>query len=105
MVRWGQDSDPATTGQAMYDMYTTDLRPEVARIQQPVVVLGTWAGYAAYGATKASVQAVFQQQYAPLPHLTLLLSEAGKHFVMYDDAPLFFAQTDALLKQYSVAVK
>lgn len=105
VVRWGQASDPATTGQALYDMYTTDLRPEVARIQQPVLVLGTWAGYAAYGATKASVQAVFQRQYAPLAHLTLLLSEAGKHFVMYDDAPLFFAQTDALLKQYSVAVR
>jgi N-formylmaleamate deformylase len=103
VTRWGVASDPATTGQAMYDMYTTDLRPDVARIQQPVLVLGTWAAYAAYGATKAGVQGVFEQQYAPLPHLTLRMSEAGKHFVMYDDAPLFFAQTDNFLKQYSAA--
>jgi pimeloyl-ACP methyl ester carboxylesterase len=105
VARWGQASDPATTGQAMYDMYTTDLRPEVARIQQPVLVLGTWAAYAAYGATKAGVQQVFELQYAPVPHHTLVLSEAGKHFVMYDDPQLFFGQTDAFLKQPAVAVK
>jgi N-formylmaleamate deformylase len=99
VTRWGSASDPATTGQAMYDMYTTDLRPEVARIQQPVLVLGTWAAYVAYGATKAGVQGVFEQQYAPLPHLTLRMSEAGKHFVMYDDPQLFFASTDAFLQQ------
>jgi N-formylmaleamate deformylase len=103
VVRWGQASDPTTTGQAMYDMYTTDLRPDVARIQQPVLVLGTWAAYAAYGATKAGVQGVFEQQYAPLPHLTLRMSEAGKHFVMYDDPQLFFASTDAFLKQSGAA--
>jgi len=105
VTRWGQASDPATTGQAMYDMYTTDLRPEVARIQQPVLVLGTWAGYAAYGATKAGVQQVFELQYAPVPHHTLVLSEAGRHFVMYDDPQLFFAQTNAFLRQSAVAVK
>jgi N-formylmaleamate deformylase len=105
IVRWGQASDPATTGQAMYDMYTTDLRSEVGRIQQPVLVLGTWAGYAAYGATKAGVQQVFAQQYAPVAHHTLVMSEAGKHFVMYDDPQLFFNQTDAFLKQPAGAAK
>jgi N-formylmaleamate deformylase len=49
------------------------------------------------------VQGVFEQQYALLPHLTLRMSEAGKHFVMYDDPQLFFASTDAFLKQSGVA--
>jgi pimeloyl-ACP methyl ester carboxylesterase len=105
VARWGQASDPATTAQAMYDMYTTDLRPGLGRIQQPVLVLGTWAAYQALGATKASTQAVFEAQYAGLPHQTLVLSEAGRHFLMYDDLPLFFAQTDAFLKQPTVALK
>jgi N-formylmaleamate deformylase len=99
VARWSQASDPATTAQAMYDMYTTDLRPGLGRIQQPVVILGTWAAYQQFGATKASTQTVFETQYAALPHKTLVLSEAGKHFLMYDDQPLFFAQTDAFLKQ------
>ncbi|RZK57078.1 MAG: alpha/beta hydrolase, partial [Hymenobacter sp.] len=105
VARWGQTSDPATTAQAMYDMYTTDLRPGLGRIQQPVVILGTWAAYQQFGATKASTQAIFETQYAALPHKTLVLSEAGRHFVMYDDQPLFFAQTDAFLKQAAKAGK
>jgi N-formylmaleamate deformylase len=103
--RWGAASDPATTGQAMYDMYTTDLRADVARIQQPVLVLGAWAAYAPYGATKESTKAIFAQQYAKLPHTQIEMSEAGRHFLMYDDTAWFLAQTDAFLKQPAVAKK
>lgn len=105
VARWSQVSDPATTAQAMYDMYTTDLRADLARIQQPVLVLGTWAGYAAYGATKEGVRATFTRQYAQLPQARIELSEAGRHFLMYDDTAWFFAQTDAFLRQPAVAVK
>ena len=99
VARWGVASNPATVGEAFYDLYTTDLRPELARVQQPVLVLGTWAGYKAYGATKAGVQSVFDTQYAAVPHHTIVLSENGKHFLMYDDPQLLLGQTDAFLKQ------
>jgi len=105
VARWGVDSDAATVAQAMYDMYTTDLRADVARITQPVLVLGTWAAYKQYGATKESTRAIFAQQYARLPQARIELSEAGRHFVMYDDTAWFFGQTDAFLKQPLVATK
>jgi len=105
VARWGLASDPATVGQAMYDMYTTDLRPDVARIKQPVLVLGTWAAYKQYGATKESTRAIFAQQYAQLPQARIEMSEAGRHFVMYDDTAWFFGQTDAFLKQQPLAKK
>lgn len=104
VARWGLASDPGTVAQAMYDMYTTDLRADIARIGQPVLVLGSWAGYQQYGATKASTGAIYTQQYAKLPQARIELSEAGRHFLMYDDAPWFFAQTDAFL-QSPVAAK
>ena len=99
VARWGLASDPATVAQATYNMYTTDLRAELARIQQPVLVLGSWAGYQQYGATKESNRAIFTQQYARLPQARIELSEAGRHFLMYDDPQWFFAQTDAFLRQ------
>ncbi|QNE39127.1 alpha/beta hydrolase [Hymenobacter sp. NBH84] len=102
---WSVASNPATVGQAMYDMYTTDLRPDVARIQQPVLVLGAWAAYKAYGSTKESTRAIFEQQYAKLPQHRIEMSEAGKHFLMWDDTQWFLAQSDAFLKQYAVAKK
>ncbi|MBG8555858.1 alpha/beta fold hydrolase [Hymenobacter guriensis] len=105
VTRWGLASDPATVAQAMYDMYTTDLRPEVARVQQPVLVLGAWAAYQAYGSTKESTRAVFEQQYAQLPRHRVEMSEAGKHFLMYDDTQWFFQQADAFLREQAVAKK
>jgi N-formylmaleamate deformylase len=105
VARWGLASDPGTVAQAMYDMYTTDLRPDVARIKQPVLVLGTWAAYKQYGATKESTRAIFTQQYALLPQARIELSEAGRHFLMYDDKAWFFGQTDAFLKQPALAQK
>ncbi|MBC8084778.1 MAG: alpha/beta hydrolase [Hymenobacter sp.] len=105
LSRWGQLSDPATVAQAMYDLYTTDLRQDIARIQQPVLVLGAWAAYKQYGSTKESTKAIFDQQYARLPQHHVEMSEAGRHFLMYDDTAWFFAQTDAFLKQKSVVNK
>jgi len=105
VARWGLASDPTTVGQAMYDMYTTDLRADVARIKQPVLVLGTWAAYKQYGATKEGTRATFTQQYAQLPQARIEMSEAGRHFIMYDDTAWFFGQTDAFLKQPALARK
>lgn len=105
VMRWGMASDPATTAQAMYDMYTIDLRRDISRIKQPVLVLGAWAAYAQYGSTKESTRAIFAQQYAGLPQVRIELSEAGRHFLMYDDTAWFLAQADAFLKQPAVAKK
>lgn len=104
-MRWGQLSDRATVAQAMYDLYTTDLRPDVARIQQPVLVLGAWAAYKPYGSTKESTKAIFEQQYARLPQHRVEMSEAGRHFLMWDDTQWFLSQTDAFLQQHALAKK
>jgi pimeloyl-ACP methyl ester carboxylesterase len=105
IARWGTASNPATTAQAMYDMFTTDLRADLGRVQQPVLVLGAWAAYKQYGSTKESTQAIFTQQFAKLPQARIEMSEAGRHFLMYDDAAWFLTQTDGFLKQNGVARK
>ncbi|TGE25286.1 alpha/beta hydrolase [Hymenobacter aquaticus] len=105
VARWGTASDPATVAQSMYDMMTTDLRPALARVQQPTLVLGAWAAYKQFGSTKESTRAIFTQQYAKLPQVRIEMSEAGKHFLMYDDTQWFFTQADAFLKQTAVAKK
>lgn len=104
-ARWSVASDPATVAQAYYDLMTTDLRSDIARIQQPVLVLGAWAAYKQFGSTKESTKAIFDQQYAKLPKHQVEMSEAGKHFLMYDDTSWFFALTDAFLKQHALAKK
>ena len=85
LAQWGETSDRNTTTQAMYELMTTDLRPALAGSHTPTLVLGSWASYAPYGATQASTQAIFEQQYAALPGVRIKLSEGGYHFLMWDD--------------------
>lgn len=97
LAGWGRASDPNSVAQAMYELYTTDLRADLGAIRQPALVLGAWAAYQPYGATLASTRAIFEAQYARLPQHQVEMSAAGKHFLMYDDPAWFFQQTDAFL--------
>lgn len=88
IVQWGLQSDRKTTANAMYELWTQDLRPQLPRIQVPTTVLGSWAAYARMGSTEASTRALFERQYQGLAQLDLRMSAAGYHFLMWDDAAL-----------------
>jgi len=88
IVQWGLQSDRKTTANAMYELWTQDLRPQLARIQVPTTVLGSWAAYARMGSTEASTRALFERQYQGLAQLDLRMSAAGYHFLMWDDTAL-----------------
>lgn len=82
---WGRASDRATTAQAMYELMTTDLRPQLSKVASPTLVLGAWAAYAPMGSTKESTAGIFRAQYASLPGVRIEMSEDGYHFLMWDD--------------------
>ena len=64
-TKWGLASDPNTVAQAMYEMLTTDLRPDLAHIKAPTLVIGTWIGLRQY-ATREQIEKNFREQYAGL---------------------------------------
>lgn len=82
--QWSADSDRQTTAAAMHALMTTDLRPQLAQVTPPVLVLGAWEAYAQYGATQASTEAVFQSQYAGLADKRIAMAASGYHFLMWD---------------------
>jgi len=96
---WSSACDFDTVGQSMYDMYTHDLRDELADVTVPTVVLGSWIAYKDYGSTKESTRRIFESQFKLLPDCQIVMSEAGKHFLMWDDAELVTRQLDALLER------
>jgi pimeloyl-ACP methyl ester carboxylesterase len=97
LVDWGRRSDKATTAQAMYEMWSADLRPALAGIQRPTLVLGSWAAYAPMGVTQASTTQLFERQYQTLSGVKIQLSAAGFHFLMWDDAAWLVNQTRAFM--------
>jgi len=80
-----------------------DLRPDLARITSPTLLLGTWAGLhdqlAKYGMSLSRQDAVntFREQFSGLSHLHFAMAETARHFIMFDDPRWFFAELDAFL--------
>lgn len=95
---WSMTSDPLAVGNAMFDLYTTDLREAIANIDLPVLVLSTWIAYKDYTTREKSVATV-EEQFAKLPQQTIRVSDTAKHFLMLDEPKWFFAELDTFLKQ------
>lgn len=84
-VEWSMKSDIETINQAMYDLYTTDLRDDISAIEVPILVLGAWKGYENYGITKQRTKEMLKDQYEEAQEVEIKVSDSGKHFLMWDD--------------------
>ncbi|MGV8960475.1 MAG: alpha/beta fold hydrolase [Stenotrophomonas sp.] len=89
---WSRSSDRTATANAMYDMMVTDLRGELGAVTSPTLVLASWAAYQPYGATLESTRGIFASQYARLDGVRIEMSQAGYHFLMWDDPQWLQAQ-------------
>jgi N-formylmaleamate deformylase len=89
--------DPATQGEVMYELFSIDLRPEMYKLQCPVLVLGDWISYKSYGATRENVIEKYQQQFGKAAHVTIEINDSSKHFIMYDEPAWFFGAMDKFL--------
>ena len=96
IMDWSRHSDRKTMGTAMYELMTTDLRDALAKITSKTLVIGTWIAYKEY-ATRDQVEANFNAQYAKLKNYRLVLADDARHFVMLDDAPMFYRTVDKFL--------
>lgn len=95
---WGLQSDRRITAQAMYELMTTDLRPQLAAVKSPTLVLGAWSAYKPYGSTKESTAQIFRTQFAKLEGMRLEMSDEGYHFLMWDDPKWLQSHVAGFLK-------
>ncbi len=91
-------SDRDTVAEAMSELMTTDIRPEMANIRVPVLVLGSWIEYKNYGATHDSTLALYSKQFEKLQGVKIVLSDTSKHFIQLDAPDWFYAQIDQFIK-------
>jgi len=95
--KWGMDSDPASVNQAMFEMMTTDLRQKITTVKTPTLVMGSWIAYKDYGMSHERLKASYGAQYNNMDNHTLVITDTGKHFIMWDDPDFYFAKMDAFL--------
>jgi pimeloyl-ACP methyl ester carboxylesterase len=98
VVDMGLRSNSRVIGQAMGEMYTTDIRGIVNAIKQPVLVLGAWYAYRDWGVTKESVRAGFEAQFNVIPNARVAMANTAYHFIFYDEPEWFFQTVDEFLQ-------
>lgn len=93
---WVSQSDRKTMATSMYQMLSHDLRPALARIKAPTLVLGAGAAYRDF-LPRAAVEAMFQAQYSALQGVQFELDDNARHFIMYDDPEWLYARIGKFL--------
>ena len=88
-------SDPAASGQAMYDLITSDLRPELARIRVPLTVL--YVTPTGAPVTDAQMDQFYATSYSGAPQAVLKRIPDSAHFIMLDSPAAFQAELKAFL--------
>lgn len=95
LVGHSMTSDLAAVGQAMYDLATTDLRPDVARIKVPMRVL--YVTPTGAPVTDAQMDEFYKLSYSGAPQAVLKRIPDSAHFIMFDAPAAFQAELKALL--------
>ena len=95
---WSATSDPATVGTAVYEMMTTDLRQQIARIKSPVLLFAA-ADSAPDAASRKRLASSYEAQVAKVPQTRVVLAERARHFIMLDDPAFLLSTMDAFLKE------
>jgi pimeloyl-ACP methyl ester carboxylesterase len=97
-VEWSMESDRETTGQALYELMTTDYRDDLAEINTPILVLGAWYSGKAYGLTEESAKKTFETQYQLANNVQIEMAPTAHHFIMWDNPEWFMEKVTAFIK-------
>lgn len=88
-------SDPTVSGQAMYDLITTDLRPELKTITVPMTVL--WVRAPSAPISAAQMAEFYRLSYANAPQAVVTQVPDSYHFIMFDAPERFRRELAAFL--------
>jgi pimeloyl-ACP methyl ester carboxylesterase len=94
ILGWLKTSDPKTVGEALVEDATTDVRPDLPAVKQPVTVLYAVAS----PANKPMADALYGEAYKPLAGVKLVPVENSEHFIMLDQPARFEQEVEAFLR-------
>jgi N-formylmaleamate deformylase len=96
LVKWGLASDRTAVADALAELYETDLRPDLARIKTPTLVLAAWQSYAQFTDHDRHVKAL-HDQFDALPGVQIEINDTAVHFIMWDDPQWMFSLMERFL--------
>lgn len=98
-AQWVARSDRKTIATALADQMATDLRPSLASIKIPVLIIGTWYFGKTYQSKPiAEGYRMHEEFYRTLPHHTVRLTETAKDFMHWDEQAWFINELKLFLE-------
>jgi pimeloyl-ACP methyl ester carboxylesterase len=91
IATWQYISNRRTLALTLIDLATTDLRKDLVRIKQPILVLGS------IYKTKENSYKLIGEQFKEAKQATIHVADS-KHFIMYDQPQWFYDEIDSFLK-------
>jgi pimeloyl-ACP methyl ester carboxylesterase len=94
VVEWSLASDRASFAGAMHALMTSDMRPQLASIRQPVTVMIAANPFA----PRERVEPLYRAAYDGLAGVKLRVVENSYHFIMFDQPEAFASELRAALR-------
>ena len=91
IAQWNYNGHRKTLALSLLEISTTDLRNDIARIKQPVLILGS------IYQTKENSFKILEEQYKNVQSKTIRVADS-KHFIMYDAPVWMYNEIDNFLK-------
>jgi pimeloyl-[acyl-carrier protein] methyl ester esterase len=95
IAEWGAVSDTTVVARAIYDDLTLDLRPGLAAMTTPVVLL--FPDAVPVGMPAGMADPMYRRLYADAKTVTPVLVSDSAHFIMLDQPEVFARELDAFL--------
>jgi pimeloyl-ACP methyl ester carboxylesterase len=90
-------SDRAVVAEALVEDLLTDMRPDMASIKTPTLMLYEYDASSKMP-DPAAYEALVKDGYKTMPNVTLVRMDDSKHFIMYDQPVKFDAAVEGFLK-------
>lgn len=97
VASWSAASDRSVVANAMVEDMLTDVRPQLASIKTPALVLYEYDASMPMLHADA-YEATLKSSYASMPNVTLVRMDDSRHFIMYDQPAKFDAALQGFLK-------
>ena len=92
---WVEKADARVSGEALYEDFVTDLRPDLAQIATPITLVFP---YSPAAMPKERAEPFYHGEYAKAPHVTFVPVADSGHFVMLDQPQAFAAAVRDFVK-------
>ncbi|CAM3223456.1 alpha/beta fold hydrolase [Asticcacaulis taihuensis] len=94
LLDWSMTSDRRVLAESFYEDMTIDLRPDLAAINTPTVLIYPVAA----GEDATTTEATYQANYATKPNMTFHRIDNSRHFIMLDQPAVFQSALESALK-------